>query len=92
MKIHLDQTFNSKDFLWMPHSKVLSGDASDIRFGGAYRLYDDAWDYGIWVKSHRTGALEPFALRDISYSLDEEIQFWEFENSTIGVKVRIWND
>lgn len=92
MKVNLVYALSTKDFLWSSDSKILSAEASDVRFDGGYRLYDDAYDYGIWMKSHRTGAIEPFVLCNISYSLDEEIQFWEFDNSSIGVKVKIFND
>lgn len=54
--------FPSKFFTVLSDSKVMTAEASDLGFNGAYQLYDDACDEGICIKSKHTGRIEEFYL------------------------------
>lgn len=53
-------------------------EASTIQYRGAERLYDDACDVGIAVRSHRTGRVVHFYLRETDVR-DDDTLGWHFE-------------
>lgn len=87
-------THNSKD-------KTLTAFESDLRdrpFDGTYpwlrRLYNDARDVGIAIRSHHTGRLERFALTRTE-ERDGDLLAWHFSpapGNKTGLTVIIFND
>lgn len=65
--------------------------------GSLYRLYDDAYDLGFWMKSERTGKLMAFTSLRAVYDEEREITCWEFSPvdtrlAKSGVLCIIFND
>lgn len=76
-------------------------EASDIQFKGAERLYDDACDVGISIRSHHTNRVVRFYLMATERDVDRDITAWTFQacpeeqdrnGSWINLNVVIWND
>lgn len=84
MTIILNDTFayDSSLFTVSPHSdgtKVLVAEASDLGYHGPRRIYDDACDVGVAIRSHRTGRLVRFYLdsEDRDHT-GEDVAGWRF--------------
>ena len=79
------------------HGDTLVAYASDIGFHGAGRMYRDAIDRGIALRSHRTGTVERFCLASADSDGEGEVTGWRFipapENRTArAIRVLIIND
>lgn len=71
--------------------RTLSGFASDLRFEGIRQMYDDACDVGIWIKSHRTGKIEPFVFVRKQLDSERDVRWWTFANTKLNLILTIWN-
>lgn len=72
------RALNTNTMHWDYETKTLSAEASTCRYNGCYRLYDDAADFGVWVKSHKTNKLVPFSLQEQEKDADGDTRFWRF--------------
>lgn len=69
-------------FDWNPKDRTLVAEASDLKFvngfGGfqIHRLWPDACDTGIAIRSHHTGKVEVFVLDRIDRKEDEVHGWW----------------
>lgn len=84
MSIILDDTFAYDGAMFSVSShedgtKVLVAEASTLGYHGPRRIYDDACDVGIAIRSHRTGRLVRFYLdsEDMDHS-GEDVAGWRF--------------
>ena len=71
--------------------RTMSGFASDLRFNGSNYMYDDACDIGIWIKSHKTGRIEPFVLLKAERDADGDVRWWTFANTKLNLILTVWN-
>jgi hypothetical protein len=81
--------------------RTFSEEASTLGFHGVYRLWDDAADEGVWVRS-RIGLMLAFALTEVQRDREGDIQAWKFEfsdrqrvrwpGSPGPLALIIWND
>ena len=88
-------------FTYSPDGRSLTAFESDLRdrpFDGGYpwlrRLYSDACDVGIAVRSHHTGRIEPFCLVRTE-ERDGDLLAWQFgpaPGNDTGLTVTIFND
>ncbi len=82
--------------------RTLTAFESDLRsqpFNGTYpwlqRLYNDACDIGIAIRSHHTGAIERFCLHKEMVDREGDLQGWVFKpcpESKSDLTVTIFND
>ena len=94
MKLQVN-AISSEYFTWNWGERALVTEASCLgNYDGFQRLFDDAADVGLAVKSSRTGKVERFYFNKRN-ELDGEITDWEYlpENPDCGVKkLVIFND
>jgi hypothetical protein len=57
---------------------TLVAEASDLRYNAPHRIYDDACDVGIAIRSDRTGKLVRFYLSKIDVA-NEDVAGWWFD-------------
>lgn len=91
MKLNTHHALDTRHMTWLPKTKQLIVEASSIGLTPG-RLYDDAADYGIWVKSHRTGNLEPFSYDGPDFDQEAEVISWKFTNHKHGITLIVYND
>lgn len=84
---------NSAMFSYNAADKTLVSEASDCRFMRCQRIYDDAADVGIYIRSAKTGKAEAFVLAE-TVEREGDVLEWKFESidPKLGVSVRIFND
>lgn len=79
-KLSTDQaTFELSSFDYVKETKTLVAEASTIQLNGFMRLYDDACDYGIAIRSHHTGHVARFAVTKINKDREGDIQSWTLQ-------------
>lgn len=61
----------------MPGGQTLVGELSEVGYPCPRRLFPDAYDTGIRVRSHRTGVVKTFVLEYARYS-ETDLMAWEF--------------
>jgi hypothetical protein len=89
MRLHTDRAIEEASVRLGPN---LGEEASTLQFRGPYRLYDDACDEGVWVKSV-LGAFMPFVLTEVQHDREGDIQAWLFAHGDDrSVILTIWND
>ena len=76
---------------------TLTAEASTARFEKTARLFADAADEGIAVRSHHTGAVARFALTKTLCDAEGDVTAWEFTpvDAPAGSKVKklvVFND
>lgn len=80
-------TISTERLTWTATTKTFAAEASDL--GSDFRpsrLYDDACDVGIAVRSHWTGTvLRWFLFREIR-DAENELQGWEFKPTPEALK------
>jgi hypothetical protein len=85
-----------RHFTWMPKSRSLVAEASSLPGRGRFhRLYADACDVGIAVRSHYTGRVVIYAVHSVERRKDSIPMWWDLRplNGTLtDVTVRIFND
>ncbi len=94
-KLNTSMALSTLTMVWDCKTRKLSEEASTVHYHHSYRLYDDAADFGVWVKSHRTGKMMPFTLKSEVTDPDGDVQAWEFEGWDQSGKVAdlvIFND
>lgn len=84
MAIILDDTFSYDGALFTVSShddgtKTLVAEASTLGYHGPRRIYDDACDVGIAVRSHRTGRLVRFYLDSEDMDRTDDVAGWRFQ-------------
>lgn len=91
--------YSTKLFHWDKQRKRFSAEASDIGYTGCSRIYPDACDVGICLKSHRTGKSLWFYLDETIRDPEGDVQAWVFKPSpeaerdgASGLIVTIFND
>ena len=96
--------FPSSRFTYCADTKTLVAEASDLNDLHLQRLYDDACDVGLAIKSDRTGAVVIYVMSKTLYHGNEderEISGWEYVPSyastrafpdCIGTRLTIFND
>lgn len=91
MRINTDRYVSTRTMGWTINDRVLVTEASDIGVD-PYRLYDDDFGYGLWVKSHTTGHLVPFDYSGPEYDEEGELVSWRFSNTEHKVTLIVLND
>jgi len=91
MRINTDRFVSTQGMAWMSNERRLVSEASDLGLD-PYRLYDDACDYGLWVKSHHTGKLEPFNYVGPEYDREGDVISWSFSNTSLAIVLVVYND
>ena len=90
--------YSSKQFNYEPTTRTFSTFASDLasnKFMGA--LYDDACDFGLWMKSEKTGKMVAFLFED-SVADDEgdtmfwTLRSWDLKDEANGLLLKVFND
>lgn len=92
-------------FTWMPESRALVAEASSLPGRGRFhRLYDDACDVGIAIRSSHTGRVVIFALHSVERDSEGDTMWWNLRalngtltrhgmcSSSVCATVRIFND
>ena len=98
-----DESINISESVALPldqfslNGKTLVAEASTLQWSRMVRLYDDACDAGIFIRSHKTGKIEAFYHSDTDSDFSgEEIAGWRFKpvnkNLTTITEVLIIND
>lgn len=78
------QTFNLRHFGHCGPTQLVA-EASDLRFFGAQRLYDDACDVGIAIRNEATGNVTRWVLADVEQA-EGETTAWVFHPTTETAK------
>lgn len=89
--------FDSKKFSFLKDSRMFVAEASDLGPSFAGRLFDDACDYGMWVRSHKTGKVVSFLLERQGFSPEGDLLYWKFRSWDLdprasGIELRVYND
>lgn len=90
-KLYTKSALNTSNFEYDSRNRTMFGEASTLGFRGPYYLFDDACDYGVWMKSHRTGDLVPFELIN-THSEDGDLYSWTLRSSKHNITAVIYND
>jgi hypothetical protein len=95
-KLNLSRYLSTRELHYDKATLTFSEEASTCRFPGPYRLYDDAADEGVWVKSHKTGETLPFMLIEHDKDREGDTRFWRFrcwrDSTTPVLYLTIFND
>lgn len=90
-------TVSSDRFTFHKQSGILSAEASDfydLPRAFEQRIYDDACDIGVHVRSARTGNIETFYFEKEVRDAENELIGWVYRplNKNLNLKIQIWND
>ena len=95
----IGHTYSTEQFTYHKDDRMLTTFASDLSVGRLMgHLYDDACDYGFWLRSHKTGKIVACLYKETSVDPENDIRCWELETwdqhggDASGIKVLIWND
>ena len=96
-RINTDRALDTRNLGWDPEKQSFAEEASTARYTGSYRLYDDACDFGIWVRSHRTNRLVPFLLKQTQEDSEGEVlafhfEGWDCSSNLSGLPLTLFND
>jgi hypothetical protein len=100
MILSLPQIPMSK-FHWDAESRVLSAEISDLNNPRFQRIYDDACDVGLAVRSDRTGETVSFYVAQEHKDREGDVQSWVLEPipehirknpCLMPLRIRLWND
>ena len=86
----------SDRFTYIPEKRLMVAEASTIRLPFR-RIYDDACDIGLAVRSARSGEVVTFVVSQ-EYRRDGDVTHWdvvpipEHRRRARKVRIRIWND
>lgn len=86
-----DQVVETRNMSYDSKARQLCAFASDIGFRGMWRLYDDACDFGLWVKSHKTGNLEAFYYDETCKDNDGDVSHWMLKNDKLNMTLILFN-
>lgn len=101
MIILRDANLTTDQFDYDPRAKRFVAEASEIGFCDFHRIYDDACDVGLAIRSDRTGQTATFYLSDEKLDADGDVQVWVLkpiaeclrkQPQLAGVEVHILND
>lgn len=76
---------------------TLTCEASDIGLGRTVQevpIFRDAADVGIFLRSHRTGAVVPFIYVDVEQDDEGEVLSWRYSSYGLDrpIQLKVWND
>lgn len=99
MSNFIGQVYNAQMFTWNKESRTLVSEMSSTP-AVLRQLYDDSFDLGFGIESHRTGFVAHFSLVAQFRDVDGDIYKWVFEPTQksiakqpylAGVEVHIFN-
>lgn len=90
---------NTKEFTWVADECLLVTEMSDLQARGIEfgRVFDDACDEGLTVRSQRTGIEVIFAVNHVEKN-DGDLLYWDLipwgmsGPLDLGIKIRVFND
>lgn len=92
MRINTSQAVSTASMSWLPKSRKLLSESSDFGHMTPYMLYDDACDFGFWIKSHKTGKLEAFNYQNAERDQEGDIVLWNYHNARHNLTLVVYND
>ena len=92
--INQSTAFPSESFHWDAAKRIFSEEASTLQFHNVVRLFDDACDEGILIRSTRSGKVEAFYLAETKRDADGDVTVWKFQpvKPDLNCTVLIYND
>lgn len=82
----------SSKMSWDADSKKLVAEASTVGFDWVGYLWKYSPDRGVYVRSHRTGHMEPFVLLRADKDPEGDTRYWEFASTKHGILLTLFND
>ena len=86
MKLNLTP-FPSNLFRWNKEEQCLIAEASELHNQHLQRMYDDACDVGLAVRSEKTGNVVEYALTEVDRDGEFEVLCWVYEPTDESVRL-----
>lgn len=70
---------SSDQFTYIPNTKTFVAESSDLENRHLERIYDDACDVGLSIKSVKTGVVITYYMESVHFNAERELTYWTYK-------------